>query len=697
MDSITYIASILMFKSFSFTVRSKHFRLAAYVLGAVLVLLSIAFIVMFQKRESLLKQAIAKAQANLKEEQGLLLEIEKARFSGLKTVLLSHVSIVPPQKDTLLKAEKFEVSVKLWPLIRGEVQVSDLGVEKVLLQLVKKDSTSNYDFLFARRGEELRGSEGEANLAALAHRFINSVLYKIPDNMQMQHFECTYNDDSISQRIVVPTAIIDDGDLKSTILLNDGEATWHVTGKLDPSNNQLSFKLFAEGKPLELPLLKKKYGLSLRFDTLEAALGKLEWEGNTRLQVIGQGGFKNLVLRHWRIGDEAITIEDASIDAVISVGKNHVTLERKSQIALRKIKANPYAKVVFSDDKQIELGLNMPEQSAQDFFDALPHGLFDNLEGLRVAGKLKYDFGFYIDLASPDSVMLHSSLDKKEFKINSWGKTNLSKINAPFVYTPYENGKPMRDIIVGPENPNFTPLDAISPHLRNAILTAEDPSFFSHRGFVTEAITSSISTNIKAKSFKRGGSTISMQLVKNVFLGREKTLARKVEEMLMVWIIENNRVSSKQRMYEVYLNIIEWGRNVYGIGEASRFYFGKSPAELNLGESIYLASIVPKPKTGLYPFQYTGELKPYMGAYYRLIGGLMARRGLAPYDSSSTYGFYDVSLRQPLRPAMPAHLEPDSLGLDDSIYTDTEIKEKRSLFQRLFGRDKNEEKNEDQE
>ena len=66
--------------------------------------------------------------------------------------------------------------------------------------------------------------------------------------------------------------------------------------------------------------------------------------------------------------------------------------------------------------------------------------------------------------------------------------------------------------------------------------------------------------------------------------------------MIIVWLIENNRLSSKQRMYEVYLNIIEWAPNVYGIGEASRFYFNKLPSQLNLGESIFLASIVPKPK-----------------------------------------------------------------------------------------------------
>ena len=94
----------------------------------------------------------------------------------------------------------------------------------------------------------------------------------------------------------------------------------------------------------------------------------------------------------------------------------------------------------------------------------------------------------------------------------------------------------------------------------------------------------------------RGASTLSMQLVKNVFLNPDKTIARKLEEILIVWLIENNRLTSKSRMFEVYMNIIEWGPDVYGITEAARFYFAKDPAALTLSECIFLAYIIPYPK-----------------------------------------------------------------------------------------------------
>ena len=284
--------------------------------------------------------------------------------------------------------------------------------------------------------------------------------------------------------------------------------------------------------------------------------------------------------------------------------------------------------------------------------------------------------------------MSQITLTPVDFKILQWGKTNLQKINNPFVYTPYEYGKPMRDITIGPSNPNFTPLNSISKNFINAVLTAEDPSFFTHNGFVEESIRKSIAVNYKEKKFKRGGSTISMQLVKNIYLSRQKTLARKAEEILIVWLIEHNHLVSKQRMLEVYFNIMELGQNIYGIGEASRYYFGKQPADLTIGDGLFLASIVPKPKASMYKFMADGSLKPYMYNYFRFMGNIMARRGLTPSDTSG-YGFYNVRLREGLR----QYLAPDTAVIDTTVFDDDDSEmppiimqdKNKNLFDRIFG------------
>ena len=176
-----------------------------------------------------------------------------------------------------------------------------------------------------------------------------------------------------------------------------------------------------------------------------------------------------------------------------------------------------------------------------------------------------------------------------------------------------------------------------------------------------------------------------MQLVKNVFLNRQKNLARKAEEILIVWIMEHTGVSSKSRMFEVYLNLIEWGRNIYGIGEASNYYFGKHPSQLDVGESIFLASIVPRPKSAMYFFEADGTLRSSLRGYFRLIGGLMARRGWAQPDSN-VYGFYSVQLKESLR----TYAVPIDSAFTDSLFLQEqqEIDTSDSFLRNIFGKPK---------
>jgi membrane peptidoglycan carboxypeptidase len=231
-------------------------------------------------------------------------------------------------------------------------------------------------------------------------------------------------------------------------------------------------------------------------------------------------------------------------------------------------------------------------------------------------------------------LVFESKLNKGNLKIIKYGEANLSKLNSEFIYRAADNGVLQRPIVVGISNPNFTPLNQISPYLQKCVLTSEDPSFFSHRGFINDAFKQSILKNIRTKKFSRGASTISMQLVKNVFLTREKTLSRKLEEILLVYILENNRISSKERMLEVYFNVIEWGPNIYGIGEAANFYFNKTPADLSLKECLFLASIVPKPKKFMYEFNPDGFLKSVENKKQQFISNLMLRRGLIMADDT---------------------------------------------------------------
>jgi hypothetical protein len=643
----------------------KYKKPLLILIASIFILFLIGIAIAFNKRQSLLDAAIAKAIKKAKTEYGLNVKIDSYGFSGLSKVRFQSVSIVPEQKDTLAKIKNLEVGVKLFPLIFGSVKIAELDIHNALVSLIKKDSISNYDFLFKKKDKDTLDNKTKVDLSELANKLLNQALDKIPEDMDIKNFLVTYDQDTTHFSLLAESATIVNGDVNSTIKYNKNQAVWHVAGTANPSRQQLDLKLYADHKKVEFPFLERKYGLKLNFDTVRTVMRSAEKSGD-RFEIEGSWSVANLLINQPRIAANDVIIKHGSIDAKMLIGPDYIALDSSSIVSLGKAQFSPYVKLTLGKNKIYELKINAFDQKAQDIFDAFPIGLFESLEGIKVQGNLQYALNFYLDSREPDKVIFTSDLNgNDDFKITKFGKTNFQKINTPFVYTPYEKGKPVRDITIGPSNPNYVPFNQISSNIKNALLTSEDPSFFSHHGFVEESIRQSIATNFKAKSFKRGGSTISMQLVKNVYLNRQKTLARKIEEILIVWLIENGRLTSKERMYEVYLNIIEWGRDVYGIGEASHYYFGKNASDLTVGESIYLAHIVPKPKSSLYSWQPNGSLKGYLTGYFNMIGGLMARRGYIQRDSS-VYGFYGVRLRENLRKQIaPSDYVPDSLTNDE--------------------------------
>ncbi len=665
-----------------------------FALFTLVVLVSTGIWVLFAKRDAFLKTAINKAVAKAKSNYQLKVKIGQAGFTGLSTVKFSGISIVPLGRDTLANINEASISIKLLPLIWGDVKIGKLNVYDSKISLIKKDSLTNYDFLLKKKPTDTL-KKTKLNLAELGYKLLHQTLDKVPDDMDIKNFTVNYDSDTTHINFLLPTATINNGQLKSTLILNKTEAVWHIDGDLDPSNQQFDIFWYGNKRKVEFPYLEKKYGLKLNFDTLQFAMQSAKKQSGN-FEVEGSWGVKNLLINHTRISAKNVIVKNASIAVKMIAGENFVAIDSSSTIYLGKAWAHPYFKYTLQPTKIYELKLKAEEQNAQEIFNAFPIGLFESLAGIKVAGKLKYDLNLYLDTKHPSCVIFNSDLEaSNDFKILLYGINNLQKINNAFIYTPYEKGKPVREILISPENQNYTPINHISSNIKNALLTSEDPSFYNHKGFVEESIRQSIATNYKAKSFKRGGSTISMQLVKNIYLSRQKTIARKVEEILIVWLIENQHLSTKNRMYEVYLNIIEWGRNVYGIGEASQYYFGKSPATLSLGEAIYLASIVPKPKAGLYAWQPDGSLKPHLHGYFNLIGRLMAQRGYIARDTNA-YGFYGVRIKESLRQqiAPQDYLMPDSLADESDGFLGFNIfkspqkdsaDNKSTFFNRLLG------------
>lgn len=134
----------------------------------------------------------------------------------------------------------------------------------------------------------------------------------------------------------------------------------------------------------------------------------------------------------------------------------------------------------------------------------------------------------------------------------------------------------------------------ISRNLKRAVIAAEDAKFVAHEGFDWDGIQKAYEKNLKKGRIVAGGSTISQQLAKNLFLSTQRTPWRKVEEMIITVMLE--KMMSKQRIFEIYLNVIEWGNGVFGAEAAARRYFGASARQLSPYQAARLAAMIPNPR-----------------------------------------------------------------------------------------------------
>lgn len=175
-----------------------------------------------------------------------------------------------------------------------------------------------------------------------------------------------------------------------------------------------------------------------------------------------------------------------------------------------------------------------------------------------------------------------------------------------------------------PGAPGYVPLSEIPEHVQRAFIAAEDGPFFRHRGFDLHQIERSLAANLSAGALRRGGSTITQQLAKNLFLRRDRTLARKLQEALLTWRLE--RVLGKRRILELYLNLIELsGRDHYGIAEAAEHWLGATPAELSLRQAAFLAALTSEPTSMSARLRAAGGVDPESAARIDAVLSAMRR------------------------------------------------------------------------
>ena len=370
-------------------------------------------------------------------------------------------------------------------------------------------------------------------------------------------------------------------------------------------------ELSLEGGPISLQTLGVREG---DFGLLGVAQSALTLETHVELSPTGtlsiaaSGRAEHLALEQAALAPEPLRDVDInwSGQVQLDLGQRKFTLD-SAVLGLEDVHVNVAGSIeAVEDDVRVALSVEVPKTSCQDLLTAAPTALLPQLEGLRLGGTFALHSRVGLDTSDPKKTEVEWELDNRCKVLETPEDIDPKRFREPFQHYVVEPDGRATEFTTGPTTEQWVPLSEITPAMETGLVVCEDSRFFKHNGFDNKAIRDSILSNLKKGHFVRGASTLSMQLAKNLYLGREKTLSRKLQEAAFTLLLEERL--SKEDILELYLNVVEFGPGIYGIRNGSMHYFNSQPGELSLAQAMFFASILPNPKAKR--FAEDGTLKP---------------------------------------------------------------------------------------
>ena len=314
------------------------------------------------------------------------------------------------------------------------------------------------------------------------------------------------------------------------------------------------------------------------------------------------------------------------------------------------------------DGYRVDLLAELPRVTCREALAAVPAGLLGDLSASELSGDIAGKLTVHVAADALDDTKVDFDIDDK-CRFGAMPELlDLQRFERPFVHTVFEPDGTVFEMETGPGSANWAPIDLISPFMTQGAIAHEDGRFLSHHGFAESEIANALARNLKARAFRFGASTITMQLVKNLFLHRDKLLSRKVQEAFIVWYLEQHW--DKRRILELYLNVIEYGPSIYGIRNASMHYFGTIPTYLTPAQAGFFACILPNPK--LYHDQYEkGALSESMKTRVtRFLQHMASKQRIDEealafgLEELKAFKFYDPSKPPPLPQTVRGNAQP---------------------------------------
>lgn len=392
----------------------------------------------------------------------------------------------------------------------------------------------------------------------------------------------------------------------------NGDFLASVEPKGDAEGTPLSFNLtlHSENSPDAVSVSLQGGPVSLAALGIQEGAFGLQGVGQTRLagaaqahlsqdarQVSGEGqlSLQELTLASSRLAEQLVSFPQLKLKGrgAVDVDGTHYQLEN-AELTLGETRFEGDFDMKRGEDfVSLKASAKAPLISCQALVDSAPRGLLGAVQDIRFDGTFSLDAEVEADSRELSKMRVHWDFKNGCRALKVPLELDPAKFHGVFRREVLGAGNYPMEMEFGPLSSNWTPYSEISPFLEKALLVTEDGRFFRHNGFDDRAIESAIAQNARAGRFIRGASTISMQLAKNLYLSRDKTLARKLREAALTSLLEQSY--DKKEILELYVNVIEFGPGIYGIQKAAEYYFQTTPKELTAAQSFFLASILPSP------------------------------------------------------------------------------------------------------
>ncbi|HOP02899.1 MAG TPA: biosynthetic peptidoglycan transglycosylase [Tenuifilaceae bacterium] len=603
--------------------------------------LLIALVVLFSLKTPIARFVANEVSNRIQSKYGLTISIKNLKVNNLNSLSASEVIVTLPSGLPILEVKGFVFTATLIDLLKLKLNPKFIGLESLtlrgdnLVEIIRSRRAVN------KLANKTLHSKENAKFGfnvKLASQILSGVMGVSTANFNLNNITIHYHDTLTNLTLSLPSVKSYNGNIVAQAIVTEDslQQNYNIYGTTAENKNFISINVHhPTGKPVKIPVVENLLGLKSTFTLFKAEM-LANYLGTDSIHLSGNASVVSLKANHKYLSENEVTIDSSKLNFGIAANRSQIQLDSTTLAQLNRFEFPFTARLSSNSSLSASISGSTGLFPATNLFESIPKGLFSMLDDLRVRGFLKFDMNSAIDFSQPDSLTFNALLSPIDFRILSYGKTDFRKLNDTLIHYVYVNDSTNKEIPLVTEYKYFRPIEAISPHLKNAVVVAEDGSFFIHKGFDAEGFRYAMAQNIKQNRMARGGSTITQQLIKNLYLNQNKNLVRKAEEVLIAWLIETQNIVDKFRILEIYLNIIEWGPCINGATEASEFYFNKEPDKLQLSEAIFLASIIPKPNLFYQNFDSLGNLKPFMADYYKFVASKMLEREMitqAEFDS----------------------------------------------------------------